>query len=225
MGPNGSGKSTLAYALMGHPAYVITDGQILLEGENIVEAGRRRARAAGPLPRVPVPARDPGRDRDELPPERDQRDPEGPQRRPGRPDPGQGVPHRDPRGDGAAEGAARARAALPERRLLRRREEARRDPADGAPAAEDRDPRRDRLRARHRRAAHRRRRRQRARRPRDGRARDHPLSAHPQLRDARPGARLRRREDRRERRAGAGRSGSRRRATTPGVPKEEEVAA
>jgi Fe-S cluster assembly ATP-binding protein len=32
MGPNGSGKSTLAYALMGHPAYEITDGQILLDG-------------------------------------------------------------------------------------------------------------------------------------------------------------------------------------------------
>ena len=37
MGPNGSGKSTLAYALMGHPAYVITDGDILLDGESIVE--------------------------------------------------------------------------------------------------------------------------------------------------------------------------------------------
>jgi Fe-S cluster assembly ATP-binding protein len=39
MGPNGSGKSTLAYALMGHPAYEITKGEILLEGESIVEAG------------------------------------------------------------------------------------------------------------------------------------------------------------------------------------------
>jgi Fe-S cluster assembly ATP-binding protein len=37
MGPNGSGKSTLAYALMGHPAYVITEGEILLNGENVVE--------------------------------------------------------------------------------------------------------------------------------------------------------------------------------------------
>jgi Fe-S cluster assembly ATP-binding protein len=37
MGPNGSGKSTLAYALMGHPGYAITDGEILLDGENIVE--------------------------------------------------------------------------------------------------------------------------------------------------------------------------------------------
>src|SRR5215217_6386522 len=37
MGPNGSGKSTLAYALMGHPGYEITDGEILLDGENVVD--------------------------------------------------------------------------------------------------------------------------------------------------------------------------------------------
>src|SRR6476659_4633754 len=37
MGPNGSGKSTLAYALMGHPAYEITGGQILFEGEDLTE--------------------------------------------------------------------------------------------------------------------------------------------------------------------------------------------
>jgi Fe-S cluster assembly ATP-binding protein len=39
MGPNGSGKSTLAYALMGHPAYVITEGEISLDGVNVVELG------------------------------------------------------------------------------------------------------------------------------------------------------------------------------------------
>jgi Fe-S cluster assembly ATP-binding protein len=37
MGPNGSGKSTLAYALMGHPAYEITEGDILMDGESILE--------------------------------------------------------------------------------------------------------------------------------------------------------------------------------------------
>jgi Fe-S cluster assembly ATP-binding protein len=37
MGPNGSGKSTLAYALMGHPAYEITEGQILLDGDDVTE--------------------------------------------------------------------------------------------------------------------------------------------------------------------------------------------
>jgi Fe-S cluster assembly ATP-binding protein len=37
MGPNGSGKSTLAYALMGHPAYEVTEGDILLDGESLLE--------------------------------------------------------------------------------------------------------------------------------------------------------------------------------------------
>jgi Fe-S cluster assembly ATP-binding protein len=39
MGPNGSGKSTLAYALMGHPGYEITEGEVLFDGENLVEMG------------------------------------------------------------------------------------------------------------------------------------------------------------------------------------------
>ncbi len=37
MGPNGTGKSTLAYTLMGHPAYMVTKGEILFNGKNIVE--------------------------------------------------------------------------------------------------------------------------------------------------------------------------------------------
>jgi Fe-S cluster assembly ATP-binding protein len=37
MGPNGSGKSTLAYAIAGHPAYEITEGQILVDGEDVTE--------------------------------------------------------------------------------------------------------------------------------------------------------------------------------------------
>ena len=39
MGPNGSGKSTLAYALMGHPAYEITEGDIRLDGESLLGLG------------------------------------------------------------------------------------------------------------------------------------------------------------------------------------------
>ena len=35
MGPNGAGKSTLSYAVMGHPKYKITKGQIILEGKDI----------------------------------------------------------------------------------------------------------------------------------------------------------------------------------------------
>ena len=36
MGPNGSGKSTLSYALMGHPKYHVTSGEVLLNGENLL---------------------------------------------------------------------------------------------------------------------------------------------------------------------------------------------
>jgi Fe-S cluster assembly ATP-binding protein len=39
MGPNGSGKSTLSNAIMGHPAYVITEGKILLDGDDVTEMG------------------------------------------------------------------------------------------------------------------------------------------------------------------------------------------
>jgi Fe-S cluster assembly ATP-binding protein len=37
MGPNGSGKSTLAYVMAGKPAYEVTSGEILLDGENLLE--------------------------------------------------------------------------------------------------------------------------------------------------------------------------------------------
>lgn len=37
MGPNGSGKSTLAYTLMGHPAYEVISGQVLLGGVDLLE--------------------------------------------------------------------------------------------------------------------------------------------------------------------------------------------
>jgi Fe-S cluster assembly ATP-binding protein len=37
MGPNGSGKSTLANVLMGRPDYLVTDGDVTLEGESILE--------------------------------------------------------------------------------------------------------------------------------------------------------------------------------------------
>lgn len=37
MGPNGTGKSTLAQAIMGHPSYEVTQGEVLLDGENVLE--------------------------------------------------------------------------------------------------------------------------------------------------------------------------------------------
>lgn len=38
MGPNGAGKSTLANIVMGHPNYIVTDGRIFFEGEDITDA-------------------------------------------------------------------------------------------------------------------------------------------------------------------------------------------
>src|SRR5919204_2715704 len=55
MGPNGSGKSTLAYAIAGHPAYEITGGRILFDGEDITEAGADERAPAGPLLPLPYP--------------------------------------------------------------------------------------------------------------------------------------------------------------------------
>lgn len=46
MGPNGAGKSTLSNVIMGHPGYTITEGQVLLNGEDIAAwTADARARA------------------------------------------------------------------------------------------------------------------------------------------------------------------------------------
>ena len=46
MGPNGSGKSTLAYALVGKPGYSVTSGEVLFQGENLLNrAPEERARS------------------------------------------------------------------------------------------------------------------------------------------------------------------------------------
>ncbi|MDQ3523175.1 MAG: Fe-S cluster assembly ATPase SufC [Gemmatimonadota bacterium] len=37
MGPNGSGKSTLSKVISGHPAYEVTDGEILFKGESVLD--------------------------------------------------------------------------------------------------------------------------------------------------------------------------------------------
>ncbi|MFD3219711.1 Fe-S cluster assembly ATPase SufC [Staphylococcus saprophyticus] len=37
MGPNGTGKSTLSSAIMGHPSFEITQGEVILDGVNILE--------------------------------------------------------------------------------------------------------------------------------------------------------------------------------------------
>src|SRR6187401_1508400 len=66
MGPNGSGKSTLAYVMAGKPGYEATKGEILLDGENVLEmeSDERRQR---PVPGVPIPAGNPGRGYHDVP--------------------------------------------------------------------------------------------------------------------------------------------------------------
>ncbi|MEK0314329.1 Fe-S cluster assembly ATPase SufC [Cohnella sp. 56] len=47
MGPNGTGKSTLASSIMGHPKYEVTEGQVLLNGEDVLEMGVDERALAG----------------------------------------------------------------------------------------------------------------------------------------------------------------------------------
>jgi Fe-S cluster assembly ATP-binding protein len=60
MGPNGSGKSTLANSLMGNPTYEITEGRILLKGEDLTEADPDERARAGLFMAFQYPATIPG---------------------------------------------------------------------------------------------------------------------------------------------------------------------
>ena len=60
MGPNGAGKSTLAAAIMGHPAYEITAGEIWLDDINILELAVDERARAGLFLAVQYPSEIPG---------------------------------------------------------------------------------------------------------------------------------------------------------------------
>ncbi len=60
MGPNGAGKSTLANVIMGHPALEVTEGQILLEGEDLTEAEPDERAQAGLFMAFQYPVAIPG---------------------------------------------------------------------------------------------------------------------------------------------------------------------
>jgi Fe-S cluster assembly ATP-binding protein len=60
MGPNGSGKSTLAYTIAGHPKYTVTDGEILLEGEDVLEMSVDERARAGLFLAMQYPVEIPG---------------------------------------------------------------------------------------------------------------------------------------------------------------------
>ena len=133
MGPNGSGKSTLAHVLAGKADYEVTDGTGAVRRRGHPGAVARRARRQGPVPGVPVSAGNPRRRHHDLPAHRAQ------------------CPAQEARRGGAVaariqparlrcgrQARHRPRHAAPRRqcRILRRREEAQRDSADGAAGAE-----------------------------------------------------------------------------------------
>ncbi|TCJ00063.1 Fe-S cluster assembly ATPase SufC [Aeromicrobium sp. IC_218] len=60
MGPNGSGKSTLAYTIAGHPKYTVTQGEVLLDGENILEMSVDERARAGLFLAMQYPVEIPG---------------------------------------------------------------------------------------------------------------------------------------------------------------------
>ena len=60
MGPNGSGKSTLANTIMGNPQYEVTEGKILVNGEDLTEADPDERAVAGLFLAFQYPATIPG---------------------------------------------------------------------------------------------------------------------------------------------------------------------
>src|SRR6185312_12998073 len=60
MGPNGSGKSTLAYVLAGKPGYTVTDGEVLLDGENVLDMSPDERAAKGVFLAFQYPVEVPG---------------------------------------------------------------------------------------------------------------------------------------------------------------------
>ncbi|MDK8879696.1 Fe-S cluster assembly ATPase SufC [Corynebacterium sp. MSK008] len=60
MGPNGSGKSTLAYTIAGHPKYEVTGGEVLLDGENVLDMEIDERARAGLFLAMQYPVEVPG---------------------------------------------------------------------------------------------------------------------------------------------------------------------
>ena len=195
MGPNGSGKSTLAHVLMGHPAYEVTGGEVIFNGEDVLALEPNERSQLGLFLAFQYPAAIPGvtvANFLRMAVNAHRRDEDGTEN-----------PIRIPEfrkllqesmeqlkidrsmtsrylNDGFS-GGEKKRMEMLQMAMLR--------PTDC-------DPRRDRLRARHRRAADRRGRRQQPGRPRDGDARHHPLFAAAPLHQAAARARAGRRPDR-----------------------------
>ena len=60
LGPNGNGKSTLLSTIMGQPKYVVTEGEILLDGKNVLEMSVDERAKAGLFLALQYPPEIPG---------------------------------------------------------------------------------------------------------------------------------------------------------------------
>ncbi|APT84796.1 Fe-S cluster assembly ATPase SufC [Corynebacterium aquilae] len=60
MGPNGSGKSTLSYTIAGHPKYEVTEGEVLLDGVNLLDLDVDERARAGLFLAMQYPVEVPG---------------------------------------------------------------------------------------------------------------------------------------------------------------------
>jgi Fe-S cluster assembly ATP-binding protein len=60
MGPNGSGKSTLAYAIAGHPKYIVTQGSVTLDGDDVLAMSVDARARAGLFLAMQYPVEVPG---------------------------------------------------------------------------------------------------------------------------------------------------------------------
>ena len=182
MGPNGSGKSTLSYVLAGREGYEVTRRRSYAQRRGSLAMAPDERAAKGVFLAFQYPIEIPGVATMQF-----LKVALNAQRK-ARGEPEMSTPDfmrlvREARRQlGISPGHAEAAGQC---RLLRRREEARRDPADGGARAAALHPRRDRFRPRHRRAADRRRRRQCAARARARDDRHHPLPAAARIHRAR----------------------------------------
>jgi Fe-S cluster assembly ATP-binding protein len=115
MGPNGSGKSTLSNVLMGHPRYEVTDGTVTFMDQDVFELEADERAKLGMFLAFQYPSEVPGVSvanflRTAVNAVRDVQA-----------SPGEDAHHAD---------GPQVRRAIPKRGVLRRREEAQRDPAD-----------------------------------------------------------------------------------------------
>ena len=133
MGPNGSGKSTLSHVIAGKPGYEVTGGEILFKGEDLLAMAPDERAAKGVFLAFQYPVEIPGVVTMNFLRTALQRPAQGARReRIVR----AGFPEESARGRQAAEHSAGHAQARRQCRLLRRREEAQRNPSDGAVRAE-----------------------------------------------------------------------------------------